>query len=374
MRAKLCAGDLVEVRSKQEILSTLDRHGQLRGLSFMPEMFQHCGKQFRVYKRAHKTCDTVNNTGGRRVGNGEAVHLEGIRCGGDDHGGCQAACLIFWWQDWLTKIPEAGSATGLPASAARGNATAPAGTPGCTEQEVLAGTLKSAPGAPAPVYSCQVTQLPQATTYLPWWDVRQYIEDYSSGNVSIRTLLRGLLYASVYSVYHMRGGSRLLHVPFWYDRFQALAGGVRFPRRRGTIPRGQRTPSVSLGLQAGDLVRVRTYEFIVSTLDQDNKNRGLYFDAEMVPFCGGTYRVLRRVSQIIDEKTGRMNKFKSDAIMLENVCCQSRYSDRRMFCPRAIPAMWKEIWLERADHSQPGSGCSEAPKPTALTIGARSRR
>ena len=32
------------------------------------------------------------------------------------------------------------------------------------------------------------------------------------------------------------------------------------------------------------------------------------WDAEMVPYCGGTYRVLKRVSRIIDEKTGLMKR------------------------------------------------------------------
>ena len=54
------AGDWVEVRTKEEILRTLDKKGQLDGLPFMPQMFNYCGKRFQVYKRAHKTCDTVN--------------------------------------------------------------------------------------------------------------------------------------------------------------------------------------------------------------------------------------------------------------------------------------------------------------------------
>src|SRR5262249_30747550 len=58
-------GDWVEVRSKDEILRTLDKNGQLDGLPFMPEMFKFCGRQLRVYKRAHKTCDTVHEYKGR---------------------------------------------------------------------------------------------------------------------------------------------------------------------------------------------------------------------------------------------------------------------------------------------------------------------
>ena len=56
---KLRAGEWVEVKSKEEILRTLDTNGELDGMPFMPEMFAFCGKRFQVYKRAHKTCDTV---------------------------------------------------------------------------------------------------------------------------------------------------------------------------------------------------------------------------------------------------------------------------------------------------------------------------
>lgn len=44
---KLLPGDLVEVRSSSEILSTLDLKGCLENLPFMPEMFAFCGRQFR---------------------------------------------------------------------------------------------------------------------------------------------------------------------------------------------------------------------------------------------------------------------------------------------------------------------------------------
>ena len=57
--SKLRAGDWVEVRSKEEILRTLDATGRLDGLPFMPQMFQYCGQRFKVFKRAHKTCDTI---------------------------------------------------------------------------------------------------------------------------------------------------------------------------------------------------------------------------------------------------------------------------------------------------------------------------
>ena len=74
------SGDWVEVRTKEEILQTLDGNGRLDELPFMPSMFQFCGRRFRVFKRAHKTCDTVNDYKGRRMNN--TVHLDGVRCDG----------------------------------------------------------------------------------------------------------------------------------------------------------------------------------------------------------------------------------------------------------------------------------------------------
>ena len=88
----LKAGDLVEIKSKDEILQTLDRNGRLDEMPFMPEMFQYCGMRFKVRKRAHKTCDPIYTNAGRKLDN--TVHLN-LRCDGKAHGGCQAGCLLF---------------------------------------------------------------------------------------------------------------------------------------------------------------------------------------------------------------------------------------------------------------------------------------
>src|SRR5512146_3442577 len=105
---KFHVGDWVVVHSREEILATLDAKGELEGMPFMPEMFAFCGQRFRVYKRAHKTCDTVFPVRARRVD--RAVHLE-TRCDGQAHGGCQAGCLIFWKEAWLKRVDGAGTRT-----------------------------------------------------------------------------------------------------------------------------------------------------------------------------------------------------------------------------------------------------------------------
>ncbi|TIN31087.1 MAG: hypothetical protein E5Y31_04185 [Mesorhizobium sp.] len=340
----LRVGDWVEVRSKEEILRTLDTDGRLEKLPFMPQMFQYCGRRFRVYKRAHKTCDTINFAGGRKLSSG--IHLENLRCDGDAFGGCQAACLIFWKEAWLKPVDSPSSNEAISPRTTMANGK------GCTEIDVLTAThAKSQPFSGGPRYSCQATELLEATTPLSWWDARQYVEDYASGNANTKRLLVGLVYAAVFNIYRfmrrLRLGRLSVVVSWLYDKVQQIYGGVPFPRYRGSIPAGQPAPTVKLDLQPGELIRVRSYEEILKTLDTDNKNRGLYFDAEMVPYCGHTFRIRSRVTTFVNEKTGLINRLRGPAVILEKVWCNSRYSNCRMQCPRAVYPWWREIWLER---------------------------
>ena len=103
----LRAGDVIEVRTEEEILRTLDADGKLDGLPFMPEMLSFCGQRYRVRARAHKACDTIDWQQFRRMES--AVHLEELRCDGSAHGGCQAGCLLFWKEAWLRPVdPQEG--------------------------------------------------------------------------------------------------------------------------------------------------------------------------------------------------------------------------------------------------------------------------
>jgi hypothetical protein len=336
-------GDWVEVLSKDEILATLDRDGRLDGMPFMPEMFAYCGRRFRVQQRAHKTCDTVFPIRSRRVT--EAVHLE-TRCNGEAHGGCQAGCLIFWKHAWLKPVDGPAGTTTIPLRPRV--ASQPAGA-GCSEGDVHRAAGSSEVGdVPDPVYVCQATRLPYASEDLSPYDFRQYLEDYTSGNVGAGRWLRGMIYITYQNLIDLGIG---LGVPLrWlYEHFQALWGGLPYPQRPGRLANGDRTPTAHLNLQAGEWVRVKSYEEIMASCTENRKNRGMGFDGEMMPYCGGTYQVLKRVTRIVNEKTGRMQHMQNPCIILNNVVCEGRYSNCRMFCPRAIYPYWREIWLERVE-------------------------
>ena len=353
--SKLKVGDWVEVRTKDEILRTLDANGRLDGVPFMPEMFAFCGRRFQVYKRAHKTCDTVFPVRGRRVAS--AVHLD-TRCDGSAHGGCQAGCLLFWKDAWLKPAAAASQDSGVPRPVSNDGALQAR----CSERIVLERARLDDPNATEPVYDCQATQLPYFSTRLEWWDLTQYVEDYRSGNVTAWQVFCGAAYFFFHGL--SRAGIGLGRAIRWsYDQFYPLWGGFPYPRRWGTIPAGEPTPVQVLDLQPGELVRIKPFHEILKTLDVNNRNRGLYFDAEEVPHCGGTYRVLRRLTRIVNERTGKMLEMKTPCIVLDNVVCQSRYSECRLFCPRSIYAYWREIWLERVE-SKP------TPTPVASEAGA----
>ena len=339
MTRHLRAGDFVEVRSLKEILATLDSAGTLEGMPFMREMVRYCGKRFRVAKRAHKTCDTVNHTGGARVQG--AVHLDEVRCDGAWHGGCQASCLMFWKEAWLKPVWD----TATPKESSQEASIAPDAIP------VAWSYRECSSDREGPVrYRCQITEIPRFTTRLPWWDVRQYIEDITSGNVKGRQFLRGMWFSIFRAI--VRSGHGYRAIMATYDWFQRLRGASPFPFVTGTL---KKTPQLELDLQPGEWVAVKSLEEIVATLDTNSKNRGLVFDtSEMRLHCKKVFRVNARISRIINEKSGEMMNFSNPCITLEGIYCTGETTETRLFCPRAITPYWREIWLERTSAPRKG--------------------
>jgi hypothetical protein len=332
----LKAGEQVEVRSESEILATLDATGRLDALPFMPEMLQFCGKQFTVSKRADKTCDTINNSGSRRMWN--TVHLQELRCDGSEHGGCQARCLLFWKEAWLKRVSQARSESALGETVVTKTGIQP-----CTREGLISATRVDQ--GVDPTYACQATDLLKASAPLSWWSPGQYVRDVCSGNVSTWVVARTMLFRMFAKMAGFGKSKTLTRV---YDWFQRQRGGTPYPFRLGRVTNGK-TPTEILDLKPGELVQVRSHEEILETITQRSRNRGLYFDGEMVPYCGGKYRVLQRVEKIVNERNGKLIKLPAGCIMLEGVTCQAIYSDRRIACPRAIYSYWREIWLRRVE-------------------------
>jgi hypothetical protein len=337
-RLGLHAGDWVIVRSKEEILATLDKRARLDNLPFQPEMFAFCGQRMRVAKVAHKTCDTIKKTGGRSMTN--AVHLEGGRCDGAAHAGCQADCVFFWKEAWLKRADARDSIPLISTGSV------------CTEQTVSRAARVPGDEASAdPAWACQTIALHEATELLLWWDVRQYIRDVTSGNHSVWQVIKRLIWAGYDNIVSLGYGYRAL-ISF-YNSFQRMRGGQPFPIGEGPIPDGKPTPTEILNLELNEWVEVKSPEEIRSTLTKNGFNRGMRFDVEMLQYSGKRYRVQMRVDRLLNEQSGKMMIMKSPCIQLEDVYCRAECTHKRLGCPRASNTYWREIWLKRVDGAAP---------------------
>jgi hypothetical protein len=98
----LKTGDLVRVRSKEEIRASLGNWNDLKGCAFMEEMWPYCGTTQRVLKPVKRFLDERDYRV-KRIR--DTVLLDGVNCQGTvDFGPCDRNCFFFWRKEWLEKI------------------------------------------------------------------------------------------------------------------------------------------------------------------------------------------------------------------------------------------------------------------------------
>jgi hypothetical protein len=336
-------GDVVEVRSPAEILATLDDQGSLDGLPFMPEMVPQCGRRFTVERRAERICDTVHYTGTRRLA--DAVFLDDLRCDGSGHAGCQAECRILWKEAWLRKVDAA-----IPSA---GTASPDAGA--ALLQRTAGATQRTVPvdGKEERRYRCQATELPGCTEHVKLWNPAGYLREVTSGNVGLGHFAQVMSRAVVQEPLRKLGLIDEVHV-------------------RGDAKKGDTFPA--LDLRPGEWVRVKSREEIARTLNAEGRNKGLWFDREMLPYCGKVFRVRQRVRHFVNDQDGRLIELKNEAITLEGVICSGNYSLRRWFCAREIYPYWRECWLERVAAPAETGDVAQSPGTSQGDAGGAAQR
>lgn len=306
-------GDMVMVRPLAEIRSTLDEESSLDGLPFMPEMHRYCGRTFRVHRRVDKIYDMRHKTGMRRLRG--TVSLTAVRCTGDHHGGCQAGCQLLWKDAWLRRVPSAAPAgVGVPSA------------------------LRSSPDATTrepDSYVCQMTRLWEATSVMSRFDLRQDLRPLLSGNVQPGVYLIVML-------------TRL------FNKVQQARGGVDYPSLPGRPADQPVAATPPHEVVEGQVVQVGDRWQISRTLT-NGRNKGLWYDRDMVRYCGNTAVAKQRVTQLIHEGTGRMLKLKTSAWILDDLTATGEF---HRLCPQNENILWREAWLRPSGASgdRAGSG------------------
>ncbi len=308
-RLGLRPGEWVEVRRLDQILQTLDAEGTLDGVPFMPEMAQYCGRRVRVFRRVDKLNDWIHSAGLKRMH--DLVLLEELRCDGSAHGGCQANCHLRWRESWLRRTTAGPTATSSDDSEA-------------TDASLVALCVRDDETG-APRYVCQATELTTGALPLAWSDPRHYARELWYGNIRVTPFLVGVSLACFNWIQRKRGGTM-------YPAYVCRAA--------------TKTPREDLRLQPGEIVRVKSKRDIEPTLNAASRNRGLYFDRDMLRWCGGKYTVGARLVQVINEKTGKLVHLTSPCIVLQGITATGEYLG---FNPEDEHIFWREIWMERAE-------------------------
>jgi hypothetical protein len=101
-------------------------------------------------------------------------------------------------------------------------------------------------------------------------------------------------------------------------------------------------------LEAGDLVRVKSLEDILETLDDHHKHDNLAFLRPMMAHCGKTRRVLKRVRVLVNDRDHSVSKVRN-TVLLEGAMCDGEGIYGRERCDRSCLFFWKEAWLEKVD-------------------------
>src|SRR5258706_1472468 len=303
MSARLHPGDIVEVKAPEEILETLDANGAMDQLPFMPEMIAYCGKRFQVSRRVLNTCNSGPYPDMRGFTQHDVVLLDGLRCSGADHDGCQKGCVIFWREAWLRKVDN----------------TAKSNVVDSKENEGLRARLKTL--VRPNVYFCQASELLKVT----------------------KTLSRGERIANCLG--EVRAGNCSPFEMAW-----RIGIWLMLKIRRvilGTYARGDKksTPTESLNLRPGERVEVKSLDSIIESLNGTARNRGLLFFPNMRLLCGREQRVERRLDKIIVDGTGEMRQV-HNTVYLEGSHCGCSYMAFGG-CSRGEFAYWREIWLRR---------------------------
>ncbi len=95
-------GDLVRIKSEEQIRATLGLWNELRGCTVMEEMWDYCGSTQRVLKRVERFMDEREYKIKKARG---LVILQDVICKGTiDFGPCDRTCFFFWREEWLERI------------------------------------------------------------------------------------------------------------------------------------------------------------------------------------------------------------------------------------------------------------------------------
>jgi hypothetical protein len=168
-----------------------------------------------------------------------------------------------------------------------------------------------------------MTELWSASSAMSRFDWRQDIRPVLAGNIGGSTFALVIL-------------TRV------FNLVQRARGSVPYPAMPES-PASGKTPGVQLDLKPGEPVAIRRKLAVADTLVK-GRTRGLWFDRDMIRYCGQRATVCTHVSRVIHEATGKMVVMKTPLVVLDDVIATGEFL---RICPQHEYIFWRDAWLER---------------------------
>jgi hypothetical protein len=102
--SRVYSGDTVRVLGRSEIQRLLNDWRKYKGCAFMDQMYEYCGKTYKVLKNIDYFYDEAKQ---KLVKCKDIVILEGAICNGKRtlyKQKCDRNCFLFWHSSWLVKV------------------------------------------------------------------------------------------------------------------------------------------------------------------------------------------------------------------------------------------------------------------------------
>ena len=96
----------------------------------------------------------------------------------------------------------------------------------------------------------------------------------------------------------------------------------------------------------GNLVCIRPREEILITLDSLKKLDGCLFMDQMWNYCGQSYKILKVVKNILDERLLIMFQPKAPVYILDGLICEGKLDTFQHTCDHSCFFLWHEKWLK----------------------------
>jgi hypothetical protein len=103
--------------------------------------------------------------------------------------------------------------------------------------------------------------------------------------------------------------------------------------------------------KVNDIVKVKTREEILGTLDPSGKRDGCLFMKGMWNHCGQKWKVLKVVENVFDEHRFLMYEIAAPQYLLDGSICDGVTEGETDRCDRSCYYFWNEEWLAEPDHA-----------------------